>query len=323
MTTLLALADKVQTEADAYRYLEGLRWPGGVVCPNCHGSDVYLIQPKNGVSRKATNGTMSQRRTWNCRECRRAGRSPQFSATSGTVMHATKAPVRLWILVIFDMMTAKNGISAREVSRKYGVCPRTAWFICHRIRETMSSDALITTMRGTIVADETWIGGNPRNRHANRPKSAAHTDKTPVLALINAETGEARSRVIPNVQSHTLSKFIGQQVDVAGSHLQTDEGSWYKPVGRWFASHETVNHNDGVYVRGSVTTNRAEGYFAQLKRSLDGTFHHVSEEHLQRYVDEFDFRYSTCKISDTQRMAESVRRGDGKRVTYKRVKTKA
>ena len=90
--TVIALADQLRTEADAYEHLEGLRWPNGVMCPNCHGSDVYLIRPANGISRKATNGTMSERRTWNCRDCRRAKRSPQFSAISGTVFHATKAP---------------------------------------------------------------------------------------------------------------------------------------------------------------------------------------------------------------------------------------
>ena len=106
MTTMLELADKVTTEADAYRWLEELRWPYGVQCPHCHGTEVALMVPKNGVSRKATNGSMTQRRVWQCRPCRK-----QFSAISGTVMHGTKASVRVWCLVIFQMISAKNGIS--------------------------------------------------------------------------------------------------------------------------------------------------------------------------------------------------------------------
>ncbi len=322
--TLIHLADQLRTEADAYEHLEHLRWPHGVICPTCHGSDVYLIQPKNGISRKATNGTLTERRVWNCRACRR-----QFSAISGTALHGTKVPLRTWCLVIFDMIAAKNGISAREVERKYGVCPRTAWFMLHRIRECMKSDALIATMRGTIVSDETWIGGDPENRHASYVetpitredgKPNLHTDKTPVLALINADTGEVRAAVVPNVTAANLRKVMSEQVDMAGSHLWTDEAKYYFHLGKEFLSHQTVNHSDGEYVRNGASTNRAEGFFSQLKRSLDGTHHHVSREHLGRYVTEHAYRYSTCKVSDGARMAAVVKRAEGRRLSYKRVK---
>jgi len=329
-TTLLSIADQIRTEADAYQYLENLRWPNGITCPTCHGSDVYLIAPGNGISRKATNGALTQRRVWNCRDCRRANRSPQFSAISGTALHATKAPVRVWVLVLFDMISAKNGISAREIERKYGVCARTAWFIGHRIRECMKSDALIATMRGTIIADETWIGGDPANRHARdegetpitredgRPNR--HTDKTPVLSLICADTGEVRSAVVPNVTAANLRKVMSEHVNMAGSTLYTDEARYYFQIGAEYLAHESVNHSEGEYVRGKVTTNRAEGYFGQLKRSLDGTHHHVSREHLHRYLAEHDLRYSTCKMADADRMALVVGRAEGRRLTYKRVK---
>jgi len=331
-TTLLSLADQIRTEADAYEYLESLRWPNGVICPTCHGLDVYLIQPRNGISRKTRDGVMTQRRAWNCRSCRRAGRSPQFSAISGTVMHATKVPVRVWVLVLFDMIAAKNGISAREVERKYGVCARTAWFMCHRIRECMKSDALLTTMRGTIVADETYVGGNisrmskkTRERLVERRNAPGGLKggnaKTPILSLINANTGEVRSAVVPNVTGATLRKVMSEQVDMAGSVLWTDEGSWYEQLGEEFIAHNTVNHSAEEYVnrRTGASTNRAEGFFSQLKRSIDGTHHHVSREHLHRYVAEFDYRYSTCKVSDEARMAAVVGRADGRRLTYKRV----
>jgi hypothetical protein len=124
--------------------------------------------------------------------------------------------------------------------------------------------------------------------------------------------------VVPNVTGHTLRKVIADQVNMSASDLMTDEGSWYKQVGREFASHETVNHSHGEYVRGTITTNRIEGYFAQLKRSIDGTRHHVSEEHLQRYLGEFDFRYSTCHASDYGRMKILASRMEG-RLSYKRV----
>jgi len=140
--TVTAIADKVRTEADAWKFLEDLRWPNGPICPNCHGADVYLIVPKNGVSRKTSSGSMSQRRTWNCRPCRK-----QFSATTDTIMHGTKVSLRIWILVIFEMVSSKNGVAGREIERKYGLCSRTAWFMMHRIREAMKSDGLMGTMR--------------------------------------------------------------------------------------------------------------------------------------------------------------------------------
>jgi transposase-like protein len=328
-TTIASLSREIVTEADAYAYLEKLRWPEGVICPKCHGADVYLIVPKNGISRKATNGTMTERRVRNCRSCRR-----QFSAISGTMMHGTKVAVRTWVLIILDMIAAKNGISARQVERKYGVCPRTAWFVCHRIRECMKSDGLIASMRGTIVADETYVGGTPKKMNkgtrainyklrmtpwTNRAHSG--TAKAPVLSLINAETGEVRSRVVRRVDSHNLRKVIAEQVNMAGSKLWTDEGSWYLQIGQEFQAHETVNHSQDEYVDWitGASTNLVESFFSQFKRSLDGTHHHVSEEHLQRYVTEHDFRRTTCKMADADRMALAVRKGDGKRLTYKRI----
>jgi transposase-like protein len=248
------------------------------------------------------------------------------------MMHGTKAPVRIWCLVIFDMISAKNGMSAREVERKYGVCPRTAWFMLHRIRECMKSDRLVATMRGTIVADETWIGGDPKNRHSGDDrqeptttltgKPNRHTDKTPVVSLINADTGEVRSAVVPNVTAANLRKFMSRNVDMANSTLYTDEARYYFKIGEEYFAHQSVNHSEGEYVRGNVTTNRAEGFFGQLKRSLDGTHHHVSREHLHRYVSEFDFRYTWCKLTDAEKLDQWGAHMEG-RLSYKRVKTAA
>jgi transposase-like protein len=158
---ITGLADKLESEADAYAFLEELRWPTGPTCPHCSSAAVSFMAPANGVSRRTSGGkTNSERRVWQCRDCRK-----QFSVLTGTVLHGTKVAVRKWVFVIFEMCSSKNGVSAREIERKYGLCPRTAWFMMHRIREAMASDGLVATMRGTIVSDETWIGGDPRYRH--------------------------------------------------------------------------------------------------------------------------------------------------------------
>ena len=327
--TVTTLSDRLRSEADAWEFLEELRWPQGVVCPTCHGSDVYLIRPANGVSRRTVSGSMSQRRTWACRPCRR-----QFSATTGTMMHGTRIPIRTWVMVFFEMASSKKGVSACEIERKYGMCPRSAWFLMHRIREAMQSDSVIATMRGTIVADETFIGGNisrmnrkTRDRlveRRNAPGGIRGTsEKTPVLSLINATTGEVRSRVVPNVTGANLRKVMSEHIDMAGSQLWTDEGTWYEQLGAEFIAHNTVNHSEEKYLdrKTGASTNKAENYFSQLKRSLDGTHHHVSRTHLPRYLSEFDYRYSTRFLSDSERMAEMLGRTEGRRLTYKRVRT--
>jgi transposase-like protein len=318
--TVIDLADRVRTEGDAYRFLEELRWGDRrPACLHCASDDTTLIVPKNGHSRKTRTGTMSERRVWRCRSCRK-----QFSALTGTIFHGTKVSVRKWLFVVFELVASKNGVSAREIERKYGVCCRTAWYMLHRVREAMN-DPADTFMRGVIVADETYFGGDPMNRHQSQrdehpTKPGRGTDKVAVLALIEKHTGEARSRVIPNVTGATLGQAMKDDVDAVHSLLWTDSLPAYRRLGRKFVAHETVNHDEDEYVSETgAGTNVAENFFSQLKRSVDGTHHHVSRQHLHRYLAEFDYRFTTRKLTDTERMEQLIARVGGKRLSYKRV----
>jgi len=123
--------------------------------------------------------------------------------------------------------------------------------------------------------------------------------------------------VVPNVKGHNLRRVLDEHVDVARTHLHTDSAGAYVTIGADFVEHSAVDHRAGEYVRGDVSTNQAENFFSQLKRSIDGTHHHVSVEHLNRYLAEFDFRYSTRKVSDTERMAMVGGQVGGKRLTYR------
>lgn len=324
------ITDKIRTEADAYEFLESLRWGDTAPeCPHCAHPDTVFITPANGVSRATRTGKQSQRRVWRCRGCRK-----QFSVITGTVFHGTKVSLRVWVLVIFEMCASKNGVAAREVERKYGVCARTAWFMMHRIREAMTRDSLVVQMRGTIVADETYFGGSYENQHKSqhtpervvpgqRPRVGPGYGKQIVLTLIDSESGEARSKVVPDVTGATLRKAIAEQVDMAGSVLHTDEAAGYGTFASEFIAHETVNHAQDEYVRYDngrvITSNQAENFFSQLKRSIDGTHHHVSKEHLARYLAEFDYRFTTRTTTDAGRMVNLMGRIGGKRLTYKRV----
>jgi transposase-like protein len=326
---LSTLARHFTDEKAAWLLVESMRWPYGPECPHCGEiGHAYLLKPRNG-QRTTAKGTVSYRRWWKCAACRR-----QFSVLVGSIFENSKVPLSKWLIAVYLMCASKNGVAANELRRTLGVSQRTAWHMNHRIREAMKLAPLADMLRGVIVADETWIGGEPKNRHGgdhhNRNRSAGRTyeliipgvrrpktDKTSVLSIASADTGEMRSRVVADITGPTLRKAIAEQVDMANSHLRTDEGAQYLQMGREFISHETVNHSEGEYVRGNVSTNRAEGYFGQLKRSLDGTHHHISKEHLPRYLAEHDFRYSTCNISDSARMQRLMGQTGGRRLTYR------
>ena len=321
--SLPRITTEVTTEAEAYLYLERLRWADGVVCPHCGGTGrCFYLNPDNGVSRKTRTGSRSQRRVWKCGDCRR-----QFSVLTGTIFHGTKISVRTWLMVIFEMCSAKNGISAREIERKYELTAKTAWFMCHRIREAMKRQPLAGLLSGTVASDETWVGGKPSNqskkqraprRGWNGSVAGGHTDKPAVMALVDTKTGEVRSRVVPDVKGATLRAAIADNVEMGSTTLITDEWKGYKVVSGEMKGHETVNHSRDEYVnKHGYTTNQVEAYFGQLKRSVDGTFHHVSREHLERYLAQFDFLRSQCKDTDTQRMLTVVDNAAGRRLTYK------
>lgn len=311
-----ALMAQVPTEFDAYLLLERLRWEHGVVCPHCGvvGKHYYL-DPANGRSRATRTGARSQRRVWKCKDCRK-----QFSVLTGTIFHGTKIPLRTWLMVVFEMCASKNGLAAREIERKYDLTPKSAWYMTHRIREAMKREPLAGLLGGAVQVDETWIGGNPKNRHAsdarNRP-GTGNTDKQPVVTLVHYETREAHSVVVPDVTGKTLMPAITKVMDPKRTWLYTDSAAAYRSIAPHMAGHEAVNHDAGEYTRGNVSTNLVEGFFSQLKRSIDGTHHHVSTEHLGRYLVEFDYRYSTCHMNDSQRMRRLLGQVGGRRISYK------
>lgn len=308
--TARTLSD-VPDETTAYLLLEELRWHGDPVCAFCGHDKAYFLKPANGTSRATgPKKTMSVRRVWKCAKCRR-----QFSVLTNTIMHGTKIPIRTWLAVLVDVSSAKNGVSAREIERKYEITAESAWHMLHRIREAMKRDPLVGMLRGTVLADETYIGGKVGNRKKGQRHNAPA--KTVVLSLVDEETGEVRSAVVPNVTAPTLRAAIAEQVEGRTSTLVTDELRSYTRVAHDFRKHYAVNHSYGEYVNQGFSTNAVESFFAQLKRSIDGTHHHVSTEHLHRYLAEFDFRYSTRKMKDSERTLRIIDQGAGRRLTYR------
>lgn|SRR5574337_265380 len=284
----------------AREYLEAVRWPNGVVCPHC--GEIGAHYKLEGNAHRAG--------LYKCRGCRQ-----QFTVTVGTVFEDSKIKLHVWLQACHLMSASKKGISAKQMERMLGVSYKTAWFMAHRIREAMSGQSgLIGGPAKPVEVDETFWGN--KGKHQKGARGPAHQMK--IVSLVERD-GEKRSIHVPNVTAKTLRPILRAQVDLR-SRLMTDDAGQYQKLGGDFASHEVVNHTAKEYARGDVTTNTVESSFALLKRGLIGTFHSVSEQHLQRYAHEFDFRWNhriKLGVNDVQRTAALLRGIEGKRLTYR------
>jgi transposase-like protein len=280
----------------AREYLEALRWPNGPVCPHCAvQGEHYQLQ-----------GKAHRPGLWKCKDCRE-----QFSVTVGTVFERSKIALNKWLLAVHLMCASKKGISSHQLHRMLGVTYKTAWFMTHRIREAMKSEGgLMGGSGGAVEVDETYWG-----TQSGHKKKQGYGHKIKVLSLVERD-GVKRSFHIANVNAKTLRPILKAQI-AAQARLMTDEAAVYKTVGREFAEHGVVVHSACEYSRDDVTTNTVESSFALLKRGLIGTFHKVSEAHIQRYATEFDFRWNHRKVTDTERTDAALKGIQGKRLTYR------
>jgi transposase-like protein len=261
-------------------------------------------------------GETTRRGLYKCRakECRKP-----FTATMGTIYEKSHIPLHKWLLATHLMCASKMGMSANQLYRMLGFGSyRTAWFMCHRIRLAMAEiePPPLGGPDKIIEADETHMGGKEANKHRN--KRAAPRDhygaKEAVFTLVERD-GRARSFHVANVTSKTLRPLVFTSVHRT-SHLMTDGARHYPKIGKEYASFSAVNHDAGEYVRGIAHSNTVENFFSILKRGVYGTYLHVSEAHLHRYLSEFDFRYNSRKMTDAMRSDAAVRGVVGKRLTY-------
>ncbi len=282
----------------AREYLEVLRWPNGPVCPHCGAIGGHY----------ALQGKAHRTGLWKCKDCRE-----QFTVTVGTVFERSKIALNVWLQAVYLLCSSKKGISSHQLHRTLGVTYKTAWFMTHRIREAFKDGGgILGGGGGTVEADETYWG-----TAEEKGKRRGYQHKMKIVALVE-RNGRARGIHVQHVNSKTLREVLKTNV-APEANLMTDEHGGYTAVGREFATHEVVNHTAKEYCRGNAHTNTIESYFSLLKRGLIGTFHHVGQQHLQRYVTEFDFRYNNRKTTDSERADEALKQIGGKRLTYRRI----
>lgn len=298
-------------EEKAIEFWEKKRWPDGPVCPKCG-----LVGQAYKLQGKSTRAGL-----WKCKGCRQP-----FTAKMRSVFEDSKIPMHMWMYAVHLMCSSKKGMSAYQFHRMtatfYGrkVSYRTAWFMFHRIRFAMTQHPFIDKLKGVVEVDETWIG--PKEKGTGFRGRNPLSKKRPVVALMERSDSGSRVRSFPveRVTVATVKPIMQQHVEL-GTNIQTDEAAIYHFMRDTFPTHDTVNHSKNEYSRWEngrhITTNTVEGYFGLFKRGIYGTYHHIGVPYMQQYLNEFDFRYNSRKLTDADRTSLAVKATEGKRLTLR------
>jgi transposase-like protein len=307
-------------EAAAFAHLEAVLWPNGPVCPHCGVIDnAYALKGVRTKPSKKNPEGVERHGLWKCADCRK-----QFTVRVGTVFEISHIPLPKWLQAVYLMSCSKKGVSAHQLHRILEITYKAAWFMAHRIREAMR-DGSLAPMGGAgkiVETGETYFGDKAVVTKRTRKDKSGLASKRAVLALVE-RGGKVRSFHVEQMQQADVQDIVRGNVDRA-SHLFTDKSRLHLHEGSQFASHETVKHAAGEYVRyeenGPVHTNTVENVFSVFKRGMKGVYQHCSEKHLHRYLAEFDFRYnrrSAFGIEDQERAQTALECIKGKRLYYR------
>lgn len=295
-------------EEAAFVHLEKIVWAGETVCPHCGGMD-RITKVKANPAKRIREGL------WRCGDCKK-----QFTVKIGTVFEHMRIPLHKAMQAVYLMTSSKKGISAHQLHRVLEITYKSAWFLAHRIREAMT-DGDITPFGGAggiVEVDETFIG---HLKGAEKKRAFHH--KMKVLALVDRDTGKARTMVIDDVKAETLMPIVLANV-AREARVMTDEHSGYRDMKHYFASHGTTSHGRGQYVNledRTIHSNTVEGYFSIFKRGMKRIYQHCGEQHLHRHLAEYEFRYNSraaLGCNDTDRSVAALSGIVGKRLTYAR-----
>ncbi len=272
---LCQLIDRFGDDQQCRNYLEHLRWPKGIECPECHGTKVSSILKRDQYN------------------CDNESCGHQFSVTAGTIFHDTHLPLTKWFLAVYLLCQSKKGMSAHQLHRMLKVHYRTAWYLCHRIRHAVEQ-ATEPKLDGTCEVDETYVGGKQKGKGVWYGKHSKQ-----VVVGIRERGGDLRFFHAEDAKSGTLAKYIRDNISTDVDVIVTDDfvsyPSAFKKAPMPAHKHRVVNHSAGQYVDGEFHTNSVESAFSLLKRGIVGTWHKISAKHLPAYLDEMTWRFNNRK----------------------------
>jgi transposase-like protein len=284
-------------QAKATDYLIRMRWPNGIRCAHCNHAKVYEMKKTVKI--------------YKCAQCRK-----QFSATKGTIFENSAIPLQKWFIAMYLIASHKKGISSCQLARDLSLTQKSAWFVLHRVRFVFQTGTFVHSKDAIIEIDETFVGGDTKNKHEHKiernDKGHAISTKTPVIGILE-RGGKITTKAVKNTHKKTLLPEIYDNVE-PGTKIMTDDYPGYKDLAKIY-DHQTVNHSEKEYVRGNVYTNGIENFWSLFQRGVIGIYHHTSTKHLDKYLDEFEFRFNTRKNSEGERFGKAVSLVS-KRLTY-------
>ncbi|MFC1659600.1 IS1595 family transposase [Pseudomonadota bacterium] len=274
--TILELLQVFHNEQICIEHLEEIRWGGNVISPFDKDSKVY-----------------------NCKgnkyRCKNTGR--YFNAKTNTLFDNTKVKLQKWFLTIWIVTSHKKGISSCQLAKDIGVTQKTAWFMLQRIRKCFNIDD-DNQMKGIVEVDEAYFGGKEANRHM-KDRVKGVKEKTVVFGMVEREAKRVKSFRVNDTKAETLYPQIAHNIE-RGSCIITDEAKQYKRLNVNYR-HGKVNHSQGKYAFDGIHTNTIEGFWSQVKRGINGIYHWASTKHIDKYLNEYGFRYNTRFCNEGER----------------------
>lgn len=286
-------------QESARKYLESRMWPNGAKCPHCGGHE-RITARKDGYYR--------------CNPCKK-----DFTVRTGTIFHRSHVPLHKWLYAMYQLVTARKGISSLQLSKEIGVTQKTAWFMLHRLR--LACGDKLEALRGFVEIDETYIGGSEHNRHESKKLKLGTgiAGKQTVIGM-RERGGNSKAFPIPSTDKVTFHRAVLKNVS-KDAVVITDDHRGYIGLEKWGFQHERVKHSAKEYVRGMVHTNGIESVWSVIKRGYNGVYHNWSTKHCQKYVNEFTFRLNegNCDQPTMKRIDSLIKASRGKRITYERL----